>query len=232
MDLTIILTIIGVCLALPSFIALFCSPFKTAAILGIILGFVIIIFTFIFRRHVTRPSWVLVEFHKTVQIKSRTGKLAKITVVSKIKANHRGLTEFIHRNIRSDGPIRGFYFNSNPVPASDITNKAKEYIVREKFSQEVRRGEILSSHLTYDLIDSYRQAHEFTGYMPDYFTAKAKIEIHFPKNRPVINARAYCGIGAEARDLNPPIISAGNTIVIWEGKKLKPGQRYMVEWDW
>jgi len=227
-----LLSILGIILALPSIIALFCSPYRATAILGLILGLAIIAFVIIFKWYSSRPPWSIIEYHKILKIKTRSGRTAQITMINKIRANHGGLTEFIHRNIRSDGQIKNFRFGSNPVPVSDITTEAQEFIVHERFAREAHRGEILSSHLTFDLIDSYKEAHNFTGHVPDFFTTKAKIEIHFPKSRPPRNAKAYRGIGAERCELGVPIISTDGNVAIWEGAKLKPGQRYRVEWDW
>jgi hypothetical protein len=227
----VIVAIVGIILALPSVFALLYSPYTTAAILGIILGVVIIVFAIVFKWYIGCPPWTVLEYHNLLKIKTRNGNSATLTKTIKIKANHQGLTEFIHRNIRSDGQIGGFYLGSTPVPISDITIEAQEYIVREKLT-EVRRGEIKTSQIKFDLKSSFKESHEFTGYAPDYYTKKAKIEIHFPRNRPARNAKAYCGIGAERRELNLPVVSGNGNIVTWEREKLKPGQRYRVEWDW
>lgn len=186
---------------------------------------------YVFYRIITLPPWTIIEIHRIVNIKRTNGNLATATKNTIIKANQKGLTEFLHRNIRADGSIRNFKLGSNVVPVSDIEWRAGEYIVHERFKEMNRFGKRRSS-ITYELINSFPSKTEGTGYLPDYFTRKSKVDIHLPARRPARNPRAYVGLGAEHKNLHSPELSSDGRTISWEGKNLKPGKSYTVEWDW
>lgn len=202
-------------------------PYRIIAIITIIFAVIL----YVVYRIITLPPWTIIEIHRIVNIKRSNGSLAIATKDTTIKANQKGLTEFLHRNIRADGSIQNFKFGSNVVPASDIEWRAGEYIVHERFKEMKRFGKRRSS-LMYELINSFPSKTESTGYLPDYFTRKYKIDIHLPASKPARNPRAYVGLGAEHKNLYSPELSPDGRTISWEGKNLKPGKSYTVEWDW
>lgn len=202
-------------------------PYRIIAILAMVVAFIIYIVYWIN----TLPRWTIIEIHRVINIKRVNGSLAIATKNTIIRANHKGLTELLHRNIRADGSIRNFKFGSTIVPESDIQLRAKEYIIHERFDA-TKWFERRRSFLTYELIDSFPSKTEATGYIPDYFTRKCKIEVYFPARRPARNPRAYIGLGAERKNLRSPELSSDGRTIIWEGKNSEPGKIYTVEWDW
>ena len=60
---------------------------------------------------------------KIVNIRySGRSPIQKVEIIkkAKIRANHKGISEFAHRNIRSDGIIKGFKIGDKKVPKKDI----------------------------------------------------------------------------------------------------------------
>ena len=202
-------------------------PYRIIAILAIIVAVIL----YIVYRLITLPPWTVIEIHRIVNIKRANGSRAIATKNTIIRANHEGLTEFLHRNIRADGPIGNFKLDSNVVPESDIKWRAGECIVHERFTA-MKRFEKRRSSLTYELIDSFPSTTESTGYLPDYFTRECIVDIHLPARRTARNPRAYIGLGAEHKNLRSPELSPDGRTISWEGKNLKPGKSYTIEWDW
>ncbi len=228
MNLSLILQIISLVLTLPGIIALFCLPgYQAFAVLAILVGLAF----FIWWQLLNYPLWTVIEMLRMIEIKVADGSFATATKNARMRANHKGLTEYVHRRIRSDGDINNFQLHSKPVPLHDIQRRAGEYMVWERFPP-MRIWQSRNSTLSYDLLNSFPTTHEFSGYIPDYHTKKVKIEVHFPLQRPARNARAYSGSGAETQELNPPELSSDGCVIIWERKNLKPGSYYRVEWDW
>ena len=149
-----------------------------------------------------------------------------------MRANHKGLTEFIHRNMRADGSLGNFKLDSVAVSSRNIKTRAGEYMVYERFDAMGLWKSRTSSSLSYELYNSYPTETEGTGYIPDYPTKKCIIEVHFPQKRTARNPRAYSGIGAETKELKKPVLSSNGRKIYWEGKNLKPGVYYDIEWNW
>lgn len=229
LKLSNLLALLSIAIGLPGFIVALALPdYSGIGILALIIAFLL----FVFWRIITSPLWTITELRSTIQIKKPDGSLATATKITKMKANHKGLTEFAHRNIRADGNIRNFKLHSARVPQRDIEIKAGEYIVHERFDKPTGLWQSRVSHLVYTLVKSYPANTEFTGYVPDYLTKKAIIEVHFPPARPARKPRAYCSTGAETEQLDSPELSADGLTISWEGKGLTPGKDYTIEWDW
>lgn len=220
--------ILALIIGLPSFIvACTLADYRGYAILAIIIAAGL----YISYRLLTLPPWTILDMHRKIEIKRRDGSLAKITKITKIRANHKGLTEFAHRNIRADGSVGNFKLGSKSVTSNNIEIMAGEYIVYERF-RPVGWWKTRESRLSYHLTDSYPESTESTTHAPDYYTQKCTIEVHLPRGRRVTSVRAYRGLGAEVVELKCPTLSDDNHIICWEGKRLRPGKRYTVEWTW
>jgi len=219
--LSLIIGLPGLCVALSL------PAYRVVGVIAVITGGVLCFFWWL----INLPSWTIIEIDRIIEIKEPDGSFATATKVTTMRANHKGLTEFTHRNIRADGTIENFRLDSATVPPSDVEKRASAYIVHERF-KATRILEHRTSRLTYDLINSFPSSPEFTGYNPDYYTKKCKVEVHLPEGRTARKARAYSGVGAETKELNSPHLSSDGRTISWEGKRLRPGKLYTVEWDW
>lgn len=176
--------------------------------------------------------WTIIEYVGELQIHDLQGRSARLTKRTRIRSNHKGLTEFTHRNIRADGDVKNFRWDSRPVDTRDVEKKLGEYIVHERFHRPTSWMEVRESALAWDLHDSFLSNNEYFEYIPDYFTKDAKIDIRLPQNRPARRVEAFCGIGAERKALSIPTLGPNGSLISWSWKKLRPGQRYTIEWNW
>lgn len=220
----------GAILALPSILALFFTPYQTAAILGLVLASLLIGGSFAVAWIIGLPPWTIIESRTTLTIHRTDGGLATWTKIIKARPNHQGQTQFIHRNIRAEGGVNNFRLDGTPSP---YTHFLGEYIVHEGFGRQVVMWRVIESRLSYDLHNSFMNPQEYIFIQPDFFTRKATVEIYLPQGRPVTGIpEAYCEIGAETRPMGHPVPSDDGLRISWEARRLKPGYRYFIRWNW
>jgi len=224
------LLILSLIIGFPGFcVALSLPSYRVTGILIIIIGGLI----FLFRWIVNLPSWTIIEMHRTIEMQGTKGgsDYAVTTKRTTMRANHKGLTEFLHRHIQSDGTMGKFRFDSVAVPPDKIDVIAGEHMLHEVFSP-MGLFQKRTSSLSYELYDSFPSTAEGAGYRPDYHTKLYSIEVSFTKKRPAKNPKAFSGLGAEIKDLSEPELSADGLKLTWKTKNLKPGQYYSIGWDW
>lgn len=227
-----ILVVISIILAIPGFVAVTgVPPYNVIGFLCLLIAFLLMLFWVI----INLPAWTVLQMEKIVNIKYSAGlqpvQEVQIIKKSKIRANHKGISEFYHRNIRSDGIIKGFKLDKRPVANENIEQRVGEYIISERF-KPMGIWQTRESELIIEAENAYPKSTEFTSYKPDFRTKKVKIEINFPEQKPARCVKAYCCIGAETKGLTTPTLSANGLKCTWEGTDLLPGSDYFVEWDW
>lgn len=226
------LVVISIILAIPGFILITgISPYNVIGALCLFIAVLLFVFWWI----INLPAWTVLQIEKKVNIRysGRLQPIQKVQIIkkTKIRANHKGLSEFNHRNIRSDGIIKGFKLGNKKVPKKNIEHRVGEYIIYERF-KPMGIWQTRESELIIETENAYPNSTEFTSYLPDFKTNKAKIEINFPKQKPARQVRAYCCIGAEVKELTTPILNTSGLKCTWEGTDLLPGRDYFVEWNW
>ncbi|MFC1938287.1 hypothetical protein ACFLWH_01340 [Chloroflexota bacterium] len=223
-----ILACISIVIGLPGFIAACAFPlYRAYGVFALFISAVLIVLWYL----LNLPFWTIIEMTRVIELKDPEGSLTKVTKTANIRANHKGLTEYLHRKMRSDGTINNFRLDSNPVPIKDIEKRAGEYMVYERF-EPMKRWQTRNSCLSYDIHKGFHKDREFSGYIPDYPTNKFKLEVHLPSQRTARNPKAYKGTGAETQELDTPELSSDGQKITWNGKKLKPGSNYRLQWDW
>lgn len=226
------LAILSLILAFPGFVlAISLPPYNVIGYLCIFIALLLFIFWWV----LNLPLWTILSMEKIVVIRYSRGvssvQKVELTKKTRMRANHKGLSAFDHRNIRSDGDIKGFKLNGQRVLKRDINQRVGEYYVSERF-EPMGMWKSRESELAVEVENAYPASTEFTSYQPDFLTKKAKFEITFPEQRPARTVRAYCCIGAETIELPPPTLSSSGLKCTWEGKDLFPGKDYYIEWQW
>lgn len=226
------LALLSIILAIPGFIlAAGIPPYNVIGWLCLSIALLLLLFWWI----LNLPPWTILQMEKTVNIKysGRLQAIQKVQIIKKTKmrANHKGISEFNHRNIRSDGIIKVFRLGNKKVSNRDIEQRVREYYIHERF-EPMRIWQTRESELIIEAENSYPGNKEFTSYRPDFRTKKAKVEINFPEQKPARQVRAFCCIGAETKELTTPTLSSNGLKCIWEGTDLLPGRDYFIEWNW
>ncbi len=228
MSLGNILGIISIIMGIPGlWVSIGIETHREWGILAVAVAIILAILWWI----LNQPSWTIIEMMKELEIETQGSSLTTATITTKMRANHKGLTEFTHRNIRADGTINNFKLDSVKVVGTDKERRSQEHIVHERF-KAMDFWKTRVSRLTYDLFNSFPNSTESTSYIPDYFTNKYIVEVHLPPSRPARNQKAYVGLGAEMKNLSTPHLSNNGLVIRWESERLKPGKYYTVEWDW
>lgn len=227
-----ILALISILLAFPGFILVTgIPPYNVIGWLCLFIAFLLFIFWWV----LNLPLWTILQMEKKVIIRYSGGltSVQKVQLVKKTKmrANHKGISEFIHRNIRSDGTIKGFILNNSKVSSKDVVQRVGEYYIYERF-KPMSIWQKKESELIIEAENTYPNSTEFTSYKPDFVTKKIRIEINFPDQKPARQVRAYCCIGAETKELITPTLSSDGLKCRWEGNDLRPGKDYFIEWHW
>lgn len=226
------LAVISIILAIPGFVLIAgIPPYNVIGALCLFIALLLFSFWWI----LNLPAWTILQMEKIVNIKysGRLQPIQKVQIIKKTKmrANHKGISEFNHRNIRTDGIIKGFKLGNKKVPNKDIQQRVGEHYIRERF-EPMRIWQTRESELIIEVENTYPNSTEFTSYKPDFRTKKASMEINFPEQKPARRVRAYCCIGAEIKELTTPTLSSNGLKCTWKGTDLLPGMDYFIEWNW
>lgn len=236
--LTLIGIIVAIIVGIPSFLLLFLTEQQLIGTLILVFALIIIADLLYYFYDVRRPDFTIISYHKKLKILERDGTHARITLHQKLRANHKGLSEFIYRNIRADGEIRNFLVATGPYEKGagnpvEARKAAGDYIVRQSFPYRLRKWGSIEITLIFELFNSFRGPHrEWTGYVVDYKTKVAKIEVYLPSDRPCLSAGGYCRTGAQQSEIEAPAISDRNVKIVWEHRNLQPPSNYIIKWNW
>ena len=228
MDGDTVLQYLAIVFALPGLLALVFIPYQATAALAVVTG--VVLYGAV--KVINAPEWTVLEYHKLLDIKRPDGSLATLTKRTKLRPNHKGQTEFIHRNLRADGRFVNFRLANTPVDDNELRQEMGEYVIHERFGRALQAWEKIDSELSYDLVECFMKNCETSGYSPDYFTKMARFEIRLPDGRPARNPVATVRTGAKVRPVNPPELSPDGRRITWELKNLRPGRTYIISWDW
>ena len=168
------------------------------------------------------------EFIYTIE--DDKGSKAHSRVTKNIRANHNGLSRYIHRNISADGEISGFKTNHGHLR---VEKSAGDYSVYHAFPRGLKKWQKITVDLEYDFKDCFTGNPEGVICLVETKTKNTKIEINLPKSRPCKSARVIYRHGINEEEIEPPIISNDKCKIIWARKKLnKIGAEYEIEWEW
>lgn len=179
--------------------------------------------------------WTVIKFEQNLIIRDG-GKHAELTKRITLRANHKGLAEYIHKGIRADGEITNFrYCTKDPVPKHHMSIIAGEYFIREPvgWGIHLNRWDRVESCLYWELKNCYpNQKEEGSAISATYYTRHLVVTITLPKDKPAKDVRVIRKSPTEYMEPKKPELLDDNTIIKWEKKNIKPGTVYGIEWDW
>jgi len=156
--------------------------------------------------------------------------LVKFTKTVRLRANHKGISQYVHRNLSADGriEIRGVVPQSWEYKVQRVAGGTNVTVF---FPRSLARGEEIEIELLADFIDSFPSPTESVTYLADYNVEQLTMTIHLDPQRPCTDVRAFRITGAESRPLQKPKTQDG-TLIELKLRNLQIGLEYCVEWDW
>jgi hypothetical protein len=222
-----ILALAGVLIGLPSFALLIVSGQVVIGVLVLVLIGGVIGVTVL----LGQPQFTLLEVEKVLTFHDATAHMATLVRTQKARANQNGLTDFWIRNISADGSIENIQIDNHPP--DDERHIAGDIQVCKRFPHPLKRGQIFTMVLSYDLIDSFSQLSEAVSHIVEVKTKKLQIIVHFHEAKPCLTASAFLRFGGQInKELPKPALEHRNRRAEHQGKRLKLGGEYSLEWDW
>jgi len=221
-----ILQIIGILISVVGYIIFFIQGNYAIGFLFVIIAAGLTFYVWDSRQ----PDYSVIFRDDIWTIEDEQGSRAKSEKVLKVRANHKGLPRYIHRNISADGQITGFETNYGSV---DYGVRGGDHEVYHKFPIGLKKWQAIEFNLIMEMENCFTGNPEGVIMLVDAKTKKANIRIILPETRVCGGARAIYRHGIEERQLEPPRISSNRREISWTGKKLnKIGSEYEIEWDW
>ena len=201
---------------------------------AIITFFVLLIFfsfAFMYYRTFRETLFTVLQSHLIIEINDPTGDHATYVKIMRIRANHTGPAQYVHRNLSSDGSMQNFRVNGISVtPQMD----AGDRLLYVDFGRPLRRGEEREIKLEIDLFNSFPATTEWITYNIAYPTRKLTIEVKLPSTRPAFSPEIYCLSGGEKERVStkPQLLDNGCKIIWNSGDHRNLGSEYRLQWEW
>ncbi len=206
-------------------------PLLLLAILTFLTLLAVSILATVYFRMFRATLFTVMQAKVTVTILDRSGNRATFSKRMSIRANHKGLTQYIHRNLSADGSMQNFRVDRVTVqPQKD----AGDYLVYVNFPRPLNRGETLPTILDIDLTASFPSTTEWVTYLLTYPTKELTVEVNLPSDRPASKAEVYCLRGGEIEpvDTKPQLLD-NNCRIVWTATDLRDlGWEYRIQWTW
>lgn len=227
-------TTIVVILDLALFAISFFTETTVFAILGILLLIVIISLVIYHSYDVNRPPWTILHHKFTMEITKEDGSEAVAEKSIEVRANHRSLQYFTHRNIGGDGSESDFE-SDDESSIIDDSSRAGDRQITVKFPNQIGRGKSVQTSLKYKLLDSFPSDFEGIITIIDRPMRELSIVIKFPNDRQPVPGTVGMirrSMGNED-EVSLPRVN-GNTVTWSEShwfRTVKNGD-YELSWRW
>jgi hypothetical protein len=218
---------IGIAIGLPGFVVLFgTGKWAIAVLVALIVGLLIW-----HKWVVSRPDFSVLDIEKTYVIQDRAAHRTILRRSQRMKANHKGLTEFWFTNISADGGIENILIDGK-APAEERL-EAGDLRVCRRWDRPLRRGDEIGIDFSYDLVDAFPSNPEGVIHVAAYKAKRLKLVVQFHKERPCTSVRAFLRYGGQIyRDLPTPRVSEDRSRAELEIHRLKIGREVELQWTW
>lgn len=206
----------------------------------VVLGVLVLVFAFgligVFvwlRWFLEQPDFTLLDVSKTLTFQDKDAHRATHVDTRKVRANHKGITEFWFRGIGTDGSIENILINDKEPDCEQVRAGLKE--VCKRFSSARERGDEFKVTSSFDAIDSFYENSDFHTYKVSSKTKKARITINFHREKPCHSAKVYLQYGSSPYKLLKTAQlkrSEDGREVELEIRNPKLGAEYRLEWRW
>lgn len=178
------------------------------------------------------PPYTLIDVATTLRFKDKHAQKATLVSDITLRANYAGLREYWHKGIRTDGPIENILINGQPPDG--LEKWLDEIAIGERFPQPLRKGDVVTMSVSFDLIDAFKGDREFYIHEVYSRTEKLRVRIEFHPERPYYSARIYMQHSGRKTLLSDKVLqkSEGGKILEFEQVSPSLGTRYYLEWEW
>jgi hypothetical protein len=200
------------------------------------LGIVVVLVAaiFIIRWLISLPPFTVLENKKTLSFEGDPrGHNARHHDVRKIRANHKGMSEYWFKEIGPPNFIQDIQVDGDPP--SDQQTELNALRICKRFPQALGWREKFKTTLSLDIAGAFPESHEAYIHKGMDATKKLEIKVKFHNQKRCISGKAYVGYGGGAYEP----LTTGNFSRSEDGRELeliikKPrrGQHYRIEWDW
>jgi len=137
----------------------------------------------------TQPPFTHLEVDKTLNFPNASPELAQLSTTLKSKANYDGIGQIWFRNINADGQIANIRVNGGEP--STTQRKAGSWEVSTEFPRVLRRGEVVTVQLTYDLQNSFPSEREGVTHLIVTKTNDLRVHVRFHPAKVPRRVRAF-----------------------------------------
>jgi hypothetical protein len=198
------------------------------AIVGAVLGvgaLIILVWTILTW---TKPGVKVLKGSIEIDIKDRTGKLARFTRTQTLIPIKQDMVDIRDRNTFTKGTIDDFELSVGEV--GERLMIGKYYIIKTVFKPPLPKGKETTRSIAYNMFDAFADDEVSFMFVGDYPTRDFTFSVGFPEDRKPTSHKAY------SKDEGGPRVDAAlaeeDGRLVWRIANLKPGTQYYVEWVW
>jgi hypothetical protein len=208
------------------------APPWTALLVWILLAVVVLTVAAVlaYGRFRDTPIFTHLEVEKTLTFLDASAEIADLSTNLKSRVNHNEVDEIWFRNIAADGQITNIRIDDRPPDKS--LRKAGTLEVCKEFGRHLRKGEIVTTKLSYELHNSFSGAREGMTHVIATQTADLRLNVQFHQGRMPKSARVFVGYASTDDEvLQAPVWRNDQSLRVHITRP-KVGAYYTVEWDW
>ena len=173
------------------------------------------------------------DYECTLELKDRSGKLARIHKQEKIRYLQDYVTSY-QDQAWGDGELFVNYHCSPGIPVDEfrLGHKICKLISLREFRN---KGNVDEFRIQWDMRQAFLKPTGFWGTGIRYRTKKVKVNVIFPKDRPPTavsitesNLQKTLTLEKDAYKLLPD----GRTIIVWENGNPRLFENYVLKWEW
>lgn len=200
-----------------------------ASLLVLTAGLTLIVVRYLQARAI---QYTILNIEKTLVLHDAEGRRATLTRSSTEMAGSEGLAEIWVRNIAADGQLENVRIDGETAQEGiNIVRQLGLMHIRKPLQRSLKKGEKISTVITYDILDSFVKPTEAFIHVVNYRTKKLTIRVQFPEQRPFKSA-AFVEVFGGTKPVRLRTLEAGGDTLEVDAQNLHTGANYELRWNW